>query len=52
MASIEDMEREDFKNTITELKAMIGSLKLYDRHASSDDKLAERYDSVVAEVNG
>ena len=28
MASIEDMERQDFINTITELKAMIGSLKL------------------------
>ena len=28
MASSEDMERQDFINTITELKAMIGSLKL------------------------
>ena len=28
MASIEDMERQDFINTITELKAMTGSLKL------------------------
>ena len=28
MASNEDMERQDFINTITELKAMISSLKL------------------------
>ncbi len=28
MASSEDMERQDFINTITELKAMISSLKL------------------------
>ena len=53
MASIEDMERQDFINTITELKAMISSFKLtIDTLSSSDDKFAERYDSVVAEVNG
>ena len=47
------MERQDFINTITELKAMISSLKLtIDTLSSSDDKFAERYDSVVAEVNG
>ena len=48
-----DMERQDFINTITELKAMISSLKLtIDTLSSSDDKFAERYDSVVAEVKG
>ena len=45
-----EMERQDFINTITELKAMISSLKL--TIDTLDDKLAERYDSVVAEVNG
>ena len=48
-----EMERQDFINTITELKAMISSLKLtIDTLSSSDDKFAERYDSVVAEVKG
>ena len=47
------MERQDFINTITELKAMISSFKLtIDTLSSSDDKFAERYDSVVAEVKG
>ena len=39
MASIEDMERQDFINTITELKAMIGSLKL------TIDKLRQKINS-------
>ena len=44
-----DMERQDFINTITELKAMISSLKFtIDTLFSSDDKFAECYDSVVA----
>ena len=48
-----EMERQDFINTITELKAMISILKLtIDTLSSSDDKFAERYDSVVAEVKG
>ena len=48
-----DMERQDFINTIKELKSMINSLKLtIGTLSSSDDKFAERYDSVVAEVNG
>lgn len=48
-----DMERQDFINTIKELKSMINSLKLtIGTLSSSDDKFAERYDSVVAEVKG
>ena len=48
-----DMERQDFINTIKELKSMISSLKLtIGTLSSSDDKFAERYDSVVAEVKG
>ena len=44
-----EMERQDFINTITELKAMISSLKFtIDTLFSSDDKFAECYDSVVA----
>ena len=47
------MERQDFINTIKELKSMINSLKFtIGTLSSSDDKFAERYDSVVAEVNG
>lgn len=48
-----DMERQDFINTIKELKSMINSLKFtIGTLSSSDDKFAERYDSVVAEVKG
>ena len=48
-----DMERQYFINTIKELKSMINSLKLtIGTLSSSDDKFAERYDSVVAEVKG
>lgn len=48
-----DMERQDFINTIKELKSMISSLKLtIGTLSSSDDKFAERYDRVVAEVKG
>ena len=48
-----DMERQDFINTIKELKSMINSLKLtIGTLSSSDDKFTERYDSVVAEVKG
>ena len=48
-----DMQRQDFINTIKELKSMINSLKLtIGTLSSSDDKFAERYDSVVAEVKG
>lgn len=40
-----DMERQDFINTITELKAMKSSLKLtIATLSSSNDKFAERYD--------
>ena len=48
-----DMERQDFINTIKELKSMISSLKLtIGTLSKSDNKFAERYDSVVAEVKG
>lgn len=46
------MERQDFVNTITELKAMVSSLKLTIDTLRQTIKLTERYDSVVAEVNG
>ena len=47
--TLADMERQDFINTITELKAMISSLKFtIDTLFSSGDKFAECYDSVVA----
>lgn len=47
-----EMERQDFINTITELKAMISSLKLTIDTLRQTINSPERYDSVVAKVNG